>query len=45
MTQETFAHNIKTQLESSIENESKPMHGHFCQHHERPSVDKEKSLV
>ena len=45
MKQETFARNIKTRLKSSIENESKPMHGHFYQDHERPSVDKEKSLA
>jgi hypothetical protein len=44
MTQ-TLAHNIKTQLKFSIENDCKPMHGHFCQDHERPSVDEEKSLV
>jgi hypothetical protein len=51
MTQETAAQNIKNQLKSSTENEKieelkrKPMHGQFYWDLEKPSVDKEKSLV
>ena len=40
MAQETAAHNIKNQLKSSTENESKSMQVQFYQDHERPSVDK-----
>ena len=49
--QETAAKNIKNHLKSSSENKKieeikrKPMHGQFYQDPERPSVDKEKSLV
>jgi hypothetical protein len=51
VTQETLSQNIKSLLKSSIENEKteerkrKPVHGHFYWDHERPSVDKEKSLA
>jgi len=51
MAQETAAQNIKNQLKSSTENEKteelkrKPMHGQFYRGLERPSVDKEKSMV
>ena len=51
MRQETAAQNINNQLKSSTENEKtgemkkKPMHGKFYQQLERPSADKEKSLV
>jgi len=51
MTQETAAQNIKNQLKSSIENEMteelkrKPTHGQFYWDLEKPSVNKEKSLV
>jgi hypothetical protein len=51
MTQETAAQNIKDQLKSSIEYEKteelkrKPICGQFYWDPERPSVDKEKSLV
>jgi len=50
MTQEFAALNIKNQLLSSTEKEKKeelkmkPLHGQFCRHLERPSVDKEKFL-
>jgi len=51
MTQETAAKNIKNQPKSSIENEKteklkrKPIHGQFYWDLEKPSIDKEKSLV
>jgi hypothetical protein len=51
MTQETAAQIIKNQLKSSIdykkieELKSQSMHGKFYRDLERPSVDKEKSLV
>jgi len=51
MTQVTAAQNIENQLKPSIKNKkteelkSKPMHGQFYQELERPSADKEKSLV
>jgi hypothetical protein len=51
MAQETASQNIKNQLKSSIENKKvdelkrKPVHGQFYWDHERPSVDKEKSLA
>ena len=51
MRQETAAQNINNQLKSNIENKKiveikkKPMHGQFCQHLERPSANKEKSLA
>jgi hypothetical protein len=50
-TQGSAAQNIKYQLTSTTENEKteelkrKPMHGQYCWDLERPSVDKEKSLV
>jgi hypothetical protein len=51
MTQETAAQTTKNQLKPSIKKEkteelnSKPMHGQFYWELERPSADKEKSLV
>ena len=51
MTQETAAQNIKNQPQSSTENDKteelqrKPMQGQFYQDPERPSVDRENSLV
>jgi hypothetical protein len=51
MTQETAVLNINNQLKSSTENEKteerkrKPTHGQFYRDLERPSVDKEISLV
>jgi len=51
MTQETAAQNINNQLKSSTENEKteelmrKSICGKFYQDPEKPSVDKEKSLV
>ena len=51
MTQETAAQNIKNQLKSSTEIKKteelkrKPMHRQFYWDNERPSVDKEKSIV
>ena len=51
MTQETAAQAFKNRLKSSIENERieelkrKSMDGQFYRELERPSVDKEKSLV
>ena len=50
-TQGSATQNIKYQLTSSTENEKieelkrKPMHRQYCWDLERPSVDKEKSLV
>jgi len=48
---QTAAQNINNQPKCSTENEKieeikkKPMPGHFYQHLERPSADKEKSLA
>ena len=49
-TQGSAAQNIKHQLKSSTETEKieakrKPIHGRFCRDLERPTVDKENSLV
>jgi hypothetical protein len=51
MTQEAAAQNSKNQHKSSVENDKieefkvKPMHGQFYHDLERPSVEKEKSLI